>query len=802
MAKIGLPSLGRFYVVLVVATGALALADSAYRVAAHPPAWPWLILATFTLISGTLTIKVPSITATISVSEMFVFTAVILFGTAPATLIVGLDGLILSVSSRSRRLHRVLFSVAEPSASIWIASSIFFTLARVKPLSQYTVAPPIAPLLFPLVLLAVTYFLLNSWLMAIAIGLENRKSPLEVWREHFVWLCLNYFGGASVAILLVRNSGKGVDAIGFAVIIPLLLISYFTYKYSMDRVEDAARHFDQLNLLYLSTIKTLAMAIDAKDQITHGHIRRVQLYAVGLADALGVKEGPLLSAINAAALLHDTGKLAVPEYILNKPGRLTPPEFEKMKLHATVGADILSSIEFPYPVVPIVRHHHENWDGTGYPARLKGPDIPVGARILAVVDCFDALTSDRPYRPKLADAEALQILLERRGTMYDPLVVDTFMKVYAEIKTEEDDAQPQSSGLNEIARSAVASSDAKQAASLDDIAAGSEEMLALYDLSRALGGRTGLADAGDIISKHLRRILPASLCVFYMYDAAVDELVATHVSGSDTLPVNGLRMPVGQRVTGWVAANRRTIVNSDPILDFGDLARTSRPRLRSCLSTPLVADETLVGVLTLYSPNPGAFTEDHRRIVEAVGRQISRVVRDSAEFDREHSTFKDSLTGLPNVERLRQLTPADVGLSADTDSQPLSLLFIDVDGLKHVNARAGRDVGDAVLGHVAHGIRRVLRGADILFRYAGDEFVALLSQTDHETADTIANRIRSVLAASPYAFPDGSSLPIPVTIGIATHPIDGISLNDLVVAARHRLVPHSPSTVGTAPGVH
>src|SRR5512142_615982 len=241
----------------------------------------------------------------------------------------------------------------------------------------------------------------------------------------------------------------------------------------MGRIEDATRHISQLNALYLSTIETLAMAIDAKDQITHGHIRRVQLYAVSLAKALEVREEPILKAVEAASLLHDTGKLAVPEYILNKPGKLTPAEFEKMKLHATVGADILSSIDFPYPVVPIVRHHHENWDGTGYPAGLKGPDIPIGARILAVVDCFDALTSDRPYRPKLGDPDALQILIERRGCMYDPLVVDTFLRIFGEIKTQEDDAQSAAAGLHEIVRSAKPS-EAIQTAGLDDIAASAE----------------------------------------------------------------------------------------------------------------------------------------------------------------------------------------------------------------------------------------------------------------------------------------------------------------------------------------
>src|SRR4029450_7942592 len=135
----------------------------------------------------------------------------------------------------------------------------------------------------------------------------------------------------------------------------------------------------------------------------------------------------------AASLLHDMGKLAVPEDILNKPGKLTPAEFEKMKLHASVGADILSAIEFPYPVVPIVRHHHENWDGSGYPDGLTGAEIPLGARILSVVDCFDALASGRPYRRRMTEAEALTIIADRRGQMYDPVVVDAFMASHRRI---------------------------------------------------------------------------------------------------------------------------------------------------------------------------------------------------------------------------------------------------------------------------------------------------------------------------------------------------------------------------------
>ena len=269
-------------------------------------------------------------------------------------------------------------------------------------------------------------------MIAVALAFEQRTRATVLWWKHFPWFSLNYFGGVSAAALLVSYT-RSVDIGAVSVILPLLVISYLTYRTSLGRVQDAQRHLEQMNELYMSTIEALAMAVDAKDQITHGHIRRVQVYAVELAKRLGVVDGQQLNAIETAALLHDMGKLAIPEHILNKPGKLSVAEFEKMKRHADIGADLLSSIKFPYPVIPIVRHHHEHWNGTGYPTGIAGTDIPLGARILSVVDCFDALTSDRPYRPRLSTDDAFEIIRERRATMSDPLVVDTFIRVYAEI---------------------------------------------------------------------------------------------------------------------------------------------------------------------------------------------------------------------------------------------------------------------------------------------------------------------------------------------------------------------------------
>lgn len=418
----------QLFVGAIVVAGFVVIAHSVDALVSTPVTSQWFVLAALTLLSGSITIKLPRIDASISVSETFVFTSVLLFGTAAGTIIVTLDGLIISLWlwKRGIGIHKLLFNMTAPALSIWLAAQLFFFVSGVPPLTQE--ATNLSALLPGLLVFAVVYFLLNSWLMAAAVSFEESSSPLQIWRHNFLWLSLSFFSGASVSILLVSIS-RELNLAALALIVPLLIISYLTYHTSMARVEDANRHVDELNQLYLSTIETLAMAIDAKDQVTHGHIRRVQEYSVALAHQMGVDDKKLIKAIEAASLLHDMGKLAVPENILNKPGKLTRDEFEIMKTHSSAGADILASIQFPYPVVPIVRHHHENWDGTGYPDHLSGTDIPIGARILSVVDCFDALTSDRPYRGKLGESEAIAILLERRGTMYDPLVVDAFIQM-------------------------------------------------------------------------------------------------------------------------------------------------------------------------------------------------------------------------------------------------------------------------------------------------------------------------------------------------------------------------------------
>ncbi|MGQ0735597.1 MAG: HD domain-containing phosphohydrolase [Acidobacteriota bacterium] len=583
---------------IVSAAGLAVLSECIRELRSNPIGLDWLPLAALTLLSGSFTIKVPKLPARLSVSETFVFASVLLFGTCAGTVTVALEILVASLRSKhaSKEPIRVVFNVCAAALAIWAAGHLFYALAPPQPLSGTSVLPNI---FVPLVALAGFYFLLNSGFVAVALALEKSANAFWIWRNNFLWLSLNYFGAASVAALLISYT-RTVDLTALGIIVPLLVISHLTYKTTLGRIEDASRHVEEVNQLYLSTIETLATAIDAKDQVTSGHIRRVQRFTLGLARELGVTDTAQLKALEAAALLHDTGKLVVPEHILNKPGKLSPGEFERMKRHASAGAEILSAIKFPYPVVPIVRHHHENWDGSGYPDGLRGTDIPLGARILAVVDCFDALTSDRPYRRSLLDDEAMEILLQRRGNMYDPLVVDTFAATKDKLAAAHREAEPPSEPAFD--RTALRETEESSEPRL---------VMRVVDDEFAAAIRTVLSSAQDATS--------ATFAVLYLRDSTVDEAFVAGVSCSGHL-LERNSMPLGAGVTGWVIANGRPVINSDAALDFVSVG--TPPSVSKCTSVPIDVRGETVGALSCYLADPRGFGDRDLAVMEKIASKF------------------------------------------------------------------------------------------------------------------------------------------------------------------------------------
>jgi len=762
---------GRLYVYGVIAIGAAVLTVAVVDLPKGPNGYllDWLILAALTAISGSATIKLPSVPASLSVSETFVFTSVILFGPAAGTLTVALDGLIISLwlSKHRKETHRVLFNMAAPAISIWVASQIFFIMAGMRPLAYGAKTVEVDAFILPLLVFTALFFGINSWMIAFAVALETGESPAKIWRTNFMWLSLNFFCGASVAALLaVSVDPTHVDLTYLGAVVPLLLGLYLTYRTAMGRVQDAMGHLQRMNKLHLATIETLAHAVDAKDQVTHGHIRRVQNLTTQVATALGVSDELQLKAIEASALLHDMGKLAIPEHILNKPGKLTPAEFDKMKLHASIGAEILSSIEFPYPVVPIVRHHHENWDGSGYPDGISGVEIPIGARILSVVDCYDALTSDRPYRPALTPSEAMRIVQDRRGSMYDPMVVDTFVRVQSSLTERPFGGSPATYDLVTTPEPRVLPGPVlpEHRGAPDSLA-----VLRLLELLADLSEQPW-EDVADLVAYRLSLAVPYTHAAMYLYDHGQDELIASWASPA-TLSnrIRGVKIKRGEGVSGWVAANRRSITNSPASLDLL-AANVTDVRLNGMtLSIPLTLGERLVGVLTLYRETEVKFTASDLEVLESGNDPIALMVSRSQPFAA--ATARRDGHGYPNAHHLDAFLRQSSSRGSYKISEKHLLVFQLVqqhEGLDFVNELAAR-----ASSH--------LRGGDVVFVCDSRTIVCLLTSSNDANDRAVTRRISAHLEGEPIL----AGHEVRSTIVVA--PRDGANLASLLDFADRRL---------------
>jgi putative nucleotidyltransferase with HDIG domain len=589
---LGVPLRLLCFVTAVIATGAAVIAHSALSVPASSWSFYTVALAAVTIVSGRFTIKVPGRSVTVSVSEVFLFASILLFGPAIPTLTVALDGLLASLTQKNRRLYRALFNIAEPAISTWTAAWVFFAIAGGQP---RIALPTSAPIGIPATIaMAAAFFALNSGLSAVAVAIESGVSALAFWRRHAWYLAVNYYAAASLATVAVSTRAHLTFAVA-GLVAPLLLLSYVAYRESSSRAEEADRHVQDVEHLYRASVEMLAIAVDAKDQVTHGHIRRVQRHTLAIAAAVGVTDPRELKAIEAGALLHDIGKLAVPDYILNKPTSLTPAEFELIKKHPSMGARILTAVEFPYPIVPIVRHHHEQWDGRGYPDGLVGTEIPLGARILAVVDCFDALTSDRPYRPRLSDDQAIAILRSRKGTFYDPTVVERMIALIPELRRDDDVGSEHGD-----ARSCVVAGLSRTHG---------RDMLE-SDLWLPLPRQAVRSEIEDLIDTRIAA-LGAEACLFRSGDS--DVLTPVYATPRLRATAARLRPAIGSGVSGWVAANRSTIRSADPTLEAPEL--THALAMTSCASVPVFMRADLFGVITAYWPASSRLDGD----VDALG---------------------------------------------------------------------------------------------------------------------------------------------------------------------------------------
>jgi putative nucleotidyltransferase with HDIG domain len=614
--------LARAFVAAVIGAGALILASSLYTLVGTGTA-SWLLLAGLAVVTGTCMIKLPRIETRFSLSDALVFTSVLLLGPPCGAVVGAIDALAASLRFNKRDdlfASRTMFNITAASVSVWVPAHAFIALGG----HAMGGGLDLRDIAVPLTVLVAGYSLLNTGAIAMVIALTARLGVSTVWRENFTWVWIAHAWSGLVAGAIAIYVPH-VNVASLLVILAVGGVGYATVRVYVRKVEESTGRLHKLNDLYLATIKALAMAIDAKDQVTHGHIRRVQVYAVGLAQALGVTDEPTLKGIEAGALLHDTGKIAVPEHILNKPGKLSAREYERMKTHVTIGADILSGIDFPYPVIPFVRHHHENWDGTGYPDGLRGEEIPLGARILSVVDCFDALTSDRPYRRALSTDAAIEILRQRSGTMYDTAVVEKFIEVYPQLTaTLANDPAPAAAGPADL----IALDPGDQTTTVRDQVGDIETELA--DLGRLAQSGLSLEESTLVMTHRLGRHIRFATAAVYIRRAADDSLDAAHVAGphADLFRQSAVRLNEG--LSGWVAAQGQFIVNANPVLDLQGPVANCPVDLESALVVPLPGPSGPRGALALYAAEPDAFTLEHARIAGAAATHLSRAFQMTA----------------------------------------------------------------------------------------------------------------------------------------------------------------------------
>lgn len=616
------------FIGVVIGTGLTVIGHSVYLLRDAPNPIGWIALGGLAIFTASFAVKVPGVPVYLSISDAFFITSALLFGPGPATLMIAVDSFVVSLRRRND-VRQLLFNTTSSALALWAGAQTYYALLQSHPGSS-GVSPD--AMVAPLACLTALYYVLNSGLTAAAVALSKGISAFRLWREHFALMSLNYFAAASAAFVFVILIHY-VGVLAIAAVVPLVLVCHFAMRSWLGRVDDAQRHLARVNQLYRSTVSAFSTAIEAKDGVTSEHIHRVQAYASGLARALNVTDPATLQAIEAAALLHDTGKLAIPEHILNKPGKLTPTEFDTMKSHVNVGAEILAAIDFPFPVVPIVLAHHECWDGTGYPNGLRGQQIPIGARILSVVDCFDALTSNRPYRRAMSEEEALAIILERRGTMYDPAVVDAFIRVYRDIEVPK--AEPQLQALMRNMRHGVPQPAAEPPTAALGVPgthwSSADDLLGFVSLARLTSGSPTVRDVGIVAWTQFRQLAPRATVALFILDESKSSLRALHVAGPAADRVPALTFGIGERITGWVAATSRSVADADAALDLG---KGVDDVLRFATSTPLVGDRGLVGVLTLYGPEP--FGHQLTLTMEIVGPHLAKAITAAVNAEVTH----------------------------------------------------------------------------------------------------------------------------------------------------------------------
>lgn len=792
---------------LVVAVGALSLVYSTAQIfALHKSQfWQLICLAFVVIVVGRLAIRIPHSSIVVTPADACIFLAIFFLGTPAAAIISGLSGFVAASRGKLGKDARIYFASSH-AISTFLSSWLLYALLNrhqnnpgqdeLLRLTGSSISSE-AILTAALAMIGI-YFITNCGLTAIfqwcARNTDEQTTLQNFWIGYLLWGLTHVFtcglGTTVIFVLLSRYSPAYILAIA-----PVIAASLATCRFYFDRMEAASNSLDEVSRLYLNTVEVMATAIDAKDQVTPDHVRRVQIYAEGLGRFFDLKEVEI-EALRAGALLHDVGKLAVPDHILNKPGKLTPSEFEKMKIHTVVGAQLLARIGVPYPVVPIVRYHHERWDGKGYPEGLCRDEIPLGARILSVVDCFDTSQEDRPYRRGLTRDEACQMLKDGSGRQFDPQVVEAFLKYLPEferqiaaagVRIEEQDVKDAKREKALTVQShALPSQLTEQKDFLEHIKAAHHEVYSLYEIARTFSTSLDLEDTISIFINKLRHTIPFDTCAIYLYDDETQSAQLAQAVGKYAEAFDGRQVHPGEGITGWVLANRQPFCNADVRLEIEALNLEAHA-FRAVAIAPLMKNKLLLGAIALYSAETDRYSDDHLRLLETISDLAADAFYNALHHaETKHYALTDPLTGLPNSRALHLQFAQEANRTARQDT-PFSIMMMDLDGLKEVNNAHGHQVGNELMIAVSRVIASELRSYDYLSRYSSDEFVALLPGATEEVLDELTERVQRAVSKFTLLVGGKQNVSVNVSIGAARYHHEGQSLERLLRIADRRM---------------
>ena len=672
-------------------------------------------------------------------------------------------------------LHAV-FNLASGALYV-LAYGMVFML--VKPADPVT-APGI---IFPVLLVGVTYFLVNGMVTHSAQALSGQGQFFDLWKQDFPLLPVYFVAsscGAAIVYLFHALVGPGA----FALALPFWVLAYYAHRFYKEK-------YEELSKIHRQTLEAFAFCIDAMElhtdfkHHTHTHIQRTQVLTLGLARTMDVDE-VTYEGLRYAAVLHDVGKISIPSYILHKPTRLTEREFQKMSTHPAVGAQILSSIDFPFPVVEIVKHHHENWDGSGYPDGLRGDQIPLGSRILSVADCYEALTARRVYRRSLS-REAAVAIMKREAHKFDPVVFRRFLEVVLDLDEELKSIEVRSladpAEHTDKKRAPDIVGQPKSSTLSTSISEPQQEIFALFEIFQTIGNSLSRTDTLTILASKLEKIVPFSTLVIYLVDDGSEELRPAHVVGANKDHFDKLSIEIGTRLAGWVAANNRFLYNVHPGPDTMTLPDEVKSLYGNSLLAPLVHEERPLGTIALYVEGDDRYTDDHIRLMEIVSNRASIALFNAIRFEEtQEDAFTDRLTGLPNSRFLYIFFEQTLS-EAKRYGEPLTVIEMDLDDFKGVNDRHGHHTGDRFLKEVGRILKGHMRDADVLVRYAGDEFIAILPKTTYEQARQFSYRLQEAVEAAELDVGVASMLRVGISLGLASYPAAGQDLESLLMAA-------------------